>query len=57
MVFTPVVCASCEELYLVPSLAYPFPVWLISPSSVVIVVPVPSDLFVSKVFLLVFGSS
>ena len=56
VVFTPVVCASGEELYLVSSLASPFPVWLINPPPVVIVVPVPSDLFISKVFPLVFGS-
>ena len=31
MVFTPDVCASCAQLCLVPSLASPFPVWLINP--------------------------
>ena len=56
VVFTPVICASGEELYPIPSLASLFPVWLINPSSVVIVVPVPSDLFVSAVFPLVLGS-
>ena len=56
VVFIPDVCASGEELCLVPSLASPFPVWLSNPFSVLIVVPVPSDLFLSKVFLLVWVS-